>query len=151
MSYRRVTDPDAANPERPRAVREKNKGIGRGNAPGSRRNIGKSHPGQYEGRGDRGPNKVDRVLKRDCTLRTLAMEGILPLEYMLGVMRDESASTERRDDMAKSAAPFLHPRLQSIEMKADVVQNVVSERPLTAAEWAAEHAADDGERPNTAH
>lgn len=79
------------------------------------------------------------------------MEGILPLEYMLGVMRDENASTERRDDMAKSAAPFLHPRLQSIEMKADVVQNVVSERPLTPAEWAAEHAADDGERPSTAH
>ena len=143
MSYKRVTDPDAATPERPRSKRYRH--------PNSLANLGKSYPGKYDGRGDRGPNKVDRVLKRDCTLRTLAMEGILPLEYMLGVMRDESASTERRDDMAKSAAPFLHPRLQSIEMKANVVQNVISDKPLTAAEWAAEYAADDGERTETAH
>jgi hypothetical protein len=42
-------------------------------------------------------------------------QGITPLEYMLGVMRDVAADTERRDDMAKACAPYLHPRLQAVE------------------------------------
>jgi len=36
--------------------------------------------------------------------------GQLPLDYMLNVMRDPKASDVRRDDMAKAAAPYLHPR-----------------------------------------
>jgi hypothetical protein len=42
-------------------------------------------------------------------------DGITPLEYMLRVLRDEGQDTERRDDMAKAAAPYVHPRLNSIE------------------------------------
>jgi hypothetical protein len=37
--------------------------------------------------------------------------GVSPLEYMLSIMRDENAPVERRDDMAKAAASFVHPRL----------------------------------------
>ena len=33
---------------------------------------------------------------------------------MLSVMRDESAPAERRDDMARAAAPYVHPRLVSL-------------------------------------
>jgi hypothetical protein len=33
------------------------------------------------------------------------------LDYLLGVMRDESADPRRRDEAARAAAPFLHPRL----------------------------------------
>jgi hypothetical protein len=36
--------------------------------------------------------------------------GVTPLEYMLAIMRDESADPLRRDDMARAAAPFIHPR-----------------------------------------
>ena len=36
--------------------------------------------------------------------------GKLPLDYMLGVMRDSKADKERRDDMARAAAPYLHAR-----------------------------------------
>ena len=32
---------------------------------------------------------------------------------MLRVMRDPKADKSRRDEMAKAAAPYLHPRLQS--------------------------------------
>ena len=39
----------------------------------------------------------------------------MPLDYMLGVMRDPNATAKRRDDMAKAAAPFLHSKLASIE------------------------------------
>ena len=46
--------------------------------------------------------------------RTIAIEegrkGKLPLAYMLEVMRDPAADNERRDDMARAAAPYLHAR-----------------------------------------
>lgn len=37
--------------------------------------------------------------------------GELPLEYMLRRMNDPKADQRERDDMAKSAAPYVHPRL----------------------------------------
>jgi hypothetical protein len=34
---------------------------------------------------------------------------------MLAVMRDETAPADRRDDMAKAAAPYVHPKLAAVE------------------------------------
>ena len=45
----------------------------------------------------------------------VADSGLTPLQYMLAVLRDETADPERRDEMAKAAAPYIHPRLASIE------------------------------------
>jgi hypothetical protein len=50
-------------------------------------------------------------------IRRLAEEAIREarqsgLDYMLRVMRDESADVDRRDLMAIAAAPYLHARLQ---------------------------------------
>ena len=45
--------------------------------------------------------------------------GITPLEYMLAVMRDKGADLSRRDEMAKAAAPFIHPRLSAIQGVVD--------------------------------
>ena len=42
-------------------------------------------------------------------------EGVSPLEYMLKVMRDPAAEYARRDDMAKAAAPYVHPKLAAVE------------------------------------
>lgn len=47
-------------------------------------------------------------------------DGITPLEYMLKILRDETADPLRRDDMAKAAAPYVHPRLSSIEAQVAV-------------------------------
>jgi hypothetical protein len=47
--------------------------------------------------------------------------GVLPLDYMLSVMRDASADHKRRDAMATAAAPFLHPRLNPINQPAEPV------------------------------
>src|SRR5215831_14018854 len=41
--------------------------------------------------------------------------GVLPLDYMLSVMRDTNAEPKRRDAMAMAAAPYLHPRLNSVD------------------------------------
>jgi len=39
-----------------------------------------------------------------------AGKGETPLEYMLRIMRDEGAETERRDRMAVGAAPYMHAK-----------------------------------------
>jgi hypothetical protein len=41
----------------------------------------------------------------------------MPLDYMLGVLRDETEDKGRRDEMAKAAAPYVHPRLASTTTK----------------------------------
>jgi len=46
-----------------------------------------------------------------------AATGVLPLDYMLRVMRDTAADSKRRDGMAMAAAPYLHPRLTAIDAK----------------------------------
>lgn len=45
----------------------------------------------------------------------IAASGLTPLEYMLAVMRDEEADPKRRDEMAKAAAPYVHPKLATLE------------------------------------
>jgi hypothetical protein len=44
---------------------------------------------------------------REIELRS---EGQVPLDYMLQVMRDETADPLRRDEMAKAAAPYVHAK-----------------------------------------
>lgn len=47
----------------------------------------------------------------------LAADGrMTPLEYMLRVMRDSKADKGRRDEMAKAAAPYMHPRIATVEV-----------------------------------
>jgi len=59
--------------------------------------------------------------KRTRDIAEAAMaQGLTPLEYMLNVLRDETVEPERRDEMAKAAAPYLHPRLAAIEAKLSV-------------------------------
>ena len=42
---------------------------------------------------------------------------MLPLAYMLRVMRDPKKPLEVRIEMAKAAAPYVHPRLQSTQLR----------------------------------
>jgi hypothetical protein len=58
-----------------------------------------------------------------------ADEGITPLEFMLNMMRQDSDHEDpriqaqreaMRFEAAKAAAPYIHARLSSVEMNADV-------------------------------
>lgn len=49
-------------------------------------------------------------------LAEIAGTGETPVEYMLRVMRDSNADEKRRDAMAVSSAPYLHPKLASTEV-----------------------------------
>lgn len=46
--------------------------------------------------------------------------GITPLDHMLKIMRNENEDPLVRNDMAKAAAPYIHPKLASIEAKVSV-------------------------------
>lgn len=41
--------------------------------------------------------------------------GIMPLDFMLEIMRDTAASRAERLDMAKAAAPYVHAKLSSVD------------------------------------
>ena len=51
--------------------------------------------------------------------QAIAASGKTPLDYLLEVMRDELAALPDRIDAAKAAAPYVHPKLASIEHKGE--------------------------------
>lgn len=71
-----------------------------------------SRGGIREGAGRKkgAPNKATQERQK-----RVAASGITPLDYMLKVMRDGKADAGRRDDMAKAAAPYIHPKLASMQ------------------------------------
>jgi hypothetical protein len=68
---------------------------------------------------------------------TIAASGETPLEYMLRVMRDPSLDAQRRDEMAKAGAPYLHSRLATIQqsIEANEVQHIITDRAMTNEGW----------------
>jgi len=38
----------------------------------------------------------------------------MPLDYMIRVVRDPTTEPDRRDAMAKAAAPYIHPALAAV-------------------------------------
>lgn len=80
----------------------KSKGIGRG---GRRSKAGRP-PGA-------------KSVRTNAIAIGAAKAGVTPLEYMLAVMRNPKAPVERRDDMAKAAAPFMHARISPVPYNPD--------------------------------
>jgi hypothetical protein len=74
--------------------------------------------------------------------------GIMPLDYMLAVVRDPMAGTTRRDRMAVAAAPYCHPRVieagrgkkeRAAQKAVDVDASLVAELEQEAANKNAVH------------
>lgn len=76
---------------------------------------GRGGPRPGSGRPKGSANKKTQEL-----VAKLTESGMMPLEYMLTVMRDPTASQPRRDEMAKSAAPYCHPKLANVQFTGDV-------------------------------
>ena len=72
----------------------------RGAAPGERRG------GRQKGT----PNKATAARQAE-----IAKSGQTPLDYMLNIMRDPKQPKQRRDEMAKAAAPYVHPRIAAMQ------------------------------------
>ena len=74
--------------------------------------------GKRRGAGRKPGSKNPRGIRQtDAIIREAIERGETPLHYMLSVMKDESVPVERRDEMAKAAAPYCHPRLAAVESK----------------------------------
>jgi len=54
--------------------------------------------------------------KTQAQVKAIEESGVTPLEYMLDVMRDPKAEKPRRDDMARAAAPYVHPKLGQVDI-----------------------------------
>jgi hypothetical protein len=61
------------------------------------------------------PNRVTAAVTA-----AVAADGTTPLEFLLCVMRDEMQPTELRLEAAARAAPYCHPRLSAIAVRAQV-------------------------------
>ena len=57
-----------------------------------------------------------------------AAEGLTPLEYLLTVLRDESADPSARFEAAKAAAPYVHPRLAATQLTDRDGEDLLRER-----------------------
>lgn len=54
-----------------------------------------------------------------ANVEKIRASGLTPLEYMIQCMHDESFLPDFRLDAAKAAAPYVHPKLTSVELKGD--------------------------------
>jgi len=89
---------------------------------------GGSKPGERRGGRKKGmPNKATAERQK-----AIAASGFTPLDYMLAVVRDTQADPVRRDEMAKAAAPYVHPKLASVNHGGKVDLSFAAE--LAAAE-----------------
>jgi hypothetical protein len=65
-----------------------------------------------------GGRKKGTQNKRAAELtKLIEQSGESPLQYMLRVMRDKSAAPERRDQMAKWSAAYVHARISAVDAK----------------------------------
>ena len=72
-----------------------------------------SRPGERRGGRNKGtPNKATAA-----KAAAIAASGLTPLDYMIQVMRDPTVEAHRRDEMARAAAPYIHPKLAATEHK----------------------------------
>jgi hypothetical protein len=73
---------------------------------------GGARPGERRGGRKKG-TRNKRTLEQ---LEAAAASGeMLPLPYLLKIMRDENETPERRMFCAKAAAPYCHPKLAAVQ------------------------------------
>jgi hypothetical protein len=81
--------------------------------------------------------------------RTVELEkaagGILPLDYMLQLLRDEKNDIALRADMAKAAAPYLHARRAPEDAKGRTAPTVIYGMPNLEAPATTEEKKINGE------
>lgn len=75
--------------------------------------VNSSHGGKRKGAGR--PAGSATLKTRQRANQLIEEGGLLPLDYMLGILRDDTLTREERMDAAKSAAPYIHSRLASTD------------------------------------
>jgi hypothetical protein len=63
-------------------------------------------------------NKV--TLEREAEL---AASGLMPLDHMLAILRNENETAQRRDWASEKAAPYCHPRLTAVNASLNLTMS----------------------------
>jgi hypothetical protein len=89
------------------------------------------------------PRRTRRPQVSQVSLTPLPRSGEMPLQYLLRLMRDETASPARRDRAAAIAAPYCHQRLAEKTKRA---QDAEAAREIGGgdSEWGDDLRSDDG-------
>ena len=66
-----------------------------------------------------GRPKGQRNVRTAEQAAAIEASGLTPLDYLMSVVRDIAAAKDERIDAAKAAAPYVHPKLSSIEHRGD--------------------------------
>ena len=72
-----------------------------------------AHGGKRPGAGR---PKGARNIRSEETAKQIEESGLTPLEFLMGIVRDNDASLKERIECARAAAPFVHARLSSVDM-----------------------------------
>lgn len=76
-----------------------------------------SHGGTRNGSG----RPMGSLTKRNREIASEALlSGQTPLEFMLSIMRNEDAEPKDRQKAAESCAPFLHPRISTLDRTVEL-------------------------------
>lgn len=67
-----------------------------------------------------GRKKSALTIKTRDVAERLAESGLTPLEYLMSVMTDETNERKERMSAAMAAAPYMHPKLASVEHKGEM-------------------------------
>lgn len=104
-----------------------------------------SKPGERRGGRKKGtPNKA--TAKREAEITA---SGLTPLDYMLNMLRDKDAVPEDRKWAAAQAAPYVHPRLASVEHSGDLTHTHEHAEPAQAAAEATDIFHSPAGKPNS--
>jgi hypothetical protein len=82
--------------------------------------TGRPHGGARPGAGRPKGSKSAATLKKQAALARAAAKNLMPIAYLLSVMRDKTLPRTTRMDAAKWVAPYISPRLSSIEVMKSV-------------------------------
>ena len=63
-----------------------------------------------------------------------AAGGLMPLDYLLEVMRNAEHDEAKRMEAAKAAAPYLHARLSNVDVNANVTGEMKFQRVKTGVD-----------------
>ena len=75
--------------------------------------------GSRSGAGRKKGQRAKATQIRQAMIAKAAHNGLSPLDYMLQVMRDETAEKSARFQAAIEAAPYVHPKLANTTLQGD--------------------------------
>jgi len=104
--------------------------------------TGSPHGGARAGAGRPKGAKNKSTVKRQAARAKAALKNLMPVEYLLSVMRDKTIPRAERMEAAKWAAPYISPKLSSVEivksmraMTLDELQWFIADAERASAGW----------------